>query len=1173
MFALFTKLKNQLRLGKSHAKVVVNSIKGLSKDVKKIRKTGGKVKTEGRKETLLKFLPLLLIIIVIFLNVLIYLAIHYRYINIITIRDFVTLVLIEVLLIFVLILIRIRVVHRSKNIGLKQARNYYKEIQKSCKSNYVNFKKVPCFLVLGKENSGKRTLLQSGRYKLISKTPSSNKINTWFSRSSVVISANDSYVSGSDSNLVCKDVSLMLRVMREKSSNPISAMLITVSASSILDNAEEKLYHYGKSISRYIYMIQNFLGRRIPVYFLITKSDKIVGFNSFFSNLEQFYKNTVFGYTSSQKNDNIIDVNIVNEELEKIVFNLEDIRSKSLMKIKIPNAFKKRMNYVDSFYPFTYHIKDILVKMKNLLKEAFAEYSHNKMTFPFRGLYFVSNKKFEPNNLHQAEGSSDKQMASNDSKKNESVKRTSFEEGSWFLTDLIEKIICSESKTVTPISSEFYKKRIVKRIILLCILVVFSLLSYLTYDAYFKLKSQIDIKYNLWKITANKKNWSYGNFLPVAAFKLYNEDKKKPKKAEIKIPSKEIHIASPIKFSDEMSVYDYICKSFKLGSKTIYSLVSFKTDQYIPKTKAERELEAIQITYITNFMFPLYNHYDLWEIEKKKSKRSQRIASSAEKLKKKDKPQKTLGYTSTKAKTNMTDDKLYLEPCIRLSNGMSVYEFIRKLFILNSQKTDYPMFFKPYKYFHSTNIDRRELQATSVLFMTSFVYPLFDITLDTILKANSVKWNKTTCNAIWVIMKLLGYVNLHANKKTIFFNHLAINGPSCAMGNIIDFICLYNNINGTYDLAKIHKQTDGILAHQFKVQALYDKDKWDNTFKFSKHLEHSFNITSVLELEYILVNEIKNLLTFPLRDDGNPNIFLTYDDFLRASKLLDVINPSDKVNPKSKKIEKLSSSADLQKTADLVNATNSEKAVLYASLDEWLLNAKQLSNDIIDYDYYNSVDNLYLADNKETQLIVDKSNMKNASDIFVKIKYVTEGSTPYSKSVITRSPKDQFLGTILNDTSYSQIIYFYETYREINEKEKNLVMCKLALPDYWTTLNFLFKGPVVRPLNYDYEAWATWDIAEHVAGNQWRTNIIISRGDATKYCLVLIFTLNYNIAKSQLALCGLNIAEPPYTPSNRVGLEVSSKNNNVIKDTKTSSDTDKNSSKQNDESHPKENKN
>ena len=184
--------------------------------------------------------------------------------------------------------------------------------------------------------------------------------------------------------------------------------------------------------------------------------------------------------------------------LIKLSLNLESMRKKLLMHIKLPDTFRQRLNYTDSFYPFTFYVKNIFHKMKGILGEVFANFSHNKMDFPFRGLYFVSSKNdYAPkSNIEEA---SELGTIGNNALDSTDL----HEESSLFLTDLIDKIICREVNTVIPISHEFYKKRILKRLVLFFSIIIFGVLSYYSYISYIDFKPQIEKVYDQWKITNN----------------------------------------------------------------------------------------------------------------------------------------------------------------------------------------------------------------------------------------------------------------------------------------------------------------------------------------------------------------------------------------------------------------------------------------------------------------------------------------------------------------------------------------------------------------------------------------------------------------------------------------------------------------------------------------------
>jgi len=173
-----------------------------------------------------------------------------------------------------------------------------------------NYKyQLPWFLVLGTEGSGKSSLFENAGLHLplgkpdFSKGKASPDCRWWFLSSGVFIEPRGDLFIQKDT-LRSKEKlwrSLILLLTRYRPARPINGIILTISAAELYGRDKESLDHIhqrAELIASKLSAAQASIGLRIPVYVVVTKTDKVPGFQSFSRHIPLKNRHDMFGWSN-----------------------------------------------------------------------------------------------------------------------------------------------------------------------------------------------------------------------------------------------------------------------------------------------------------------------------------------------------------------------------------------------------------------------------------------------------------------------------------------------------------------------------------------------------------------------------------------------------------------------------------------------------------------------------------------------------------------------------------------------------------------------------------------------------------------------------------------------------------------------------------------------------------
>jgi len=279
-----------------------------------------------------------------------------------------------------------KVINRKIKSLKQKFNNAIKIVRKSSLYKFKSKYELPWYLVMGEKNEGKTTFIESSELdfpinyedKYINEEDESFK--WYFAEHAVFVDLPGNYVSQKENpeDTIIWNYFLKFFIKR-RWRRPINGIILSISVDTLLGKNIKELDNFAKNLrDRFDELSKAFMSS-IPIYLVITKSDKIEGFNEYFNSINSDEKDEIFGITFKEEN---INSSMVKEEFEDL---LKRLNSSLLDKMHFEwDALNK-----GKIFLFGEKISELFVKTSLFIDMCFSQTRYRK-SLMLRGVYFTS---------------------------------------------------------------------------------------------------------------------------------------------------------------------------------------------------------------------------------------------------------------------------------------------------------------------------------------------------------------------------------------------------------------------------------------------------------------------------------------------------------------------------------------------------------------------------------------------------------------------------------------------------------------------------------------------------------------------------------------------------------------------------------------------------------------
>lgn len=349
-----------------------------------------------------------------------------------------------------------------KSSGL--VRSFFKSLSFLKNSLGRNYKyKLPWYLILGAEESGKTSLMNGFTHDEIYDEDDDSPCTWWFLKNGVVLDIKgDIFLPKVGFDADEKNWNVLLNLLsRYRSEKPINGIILTIPANELYGKnklSNEDIKKRALYISRKLNFAQNYLGMKLPVYIVITKTDVVPGFQSFCSEIPARNRMNMLGWSCPYSLSFNYNPKMLDDGFNIFENNLNDLR----IEIISEGSAKATM---DGIFVFPSELLTIKESLK-LYIDAIFRSSSVEEKFYFRGFYFTGDSKMMPLLSFDNNSRSDAMaiVGTPDADVNEAGKFSAFYSDEdkaakkiFFFEDLLLKKIFPEEGIASPMKSKIYQ--------------------------------------------------------------------------------------------------------------------------------------------------------------------------------------------------------------------------------------------------------------------------------------------------------------------------------------------------------------------------------------------------------------------------------------------------------------------------------------------------------------------------------------------------------------------------------------------------------------------------------------------------------------------------------------------------------------------------------------------
>ena len=199
---------------------------------------------------------------------------------------------------------------------------------------------LPWYMVIGESGSGKSTAITHSSLKSALKphNPSDPIIQTlncewWFFNDAVILDTAGRYVSPDGFEEDRSEWEKLLNLLvKYRPKEGINGLVLVIDVDRLLNKDPALLENEGQVLRSRIDQLIRLFDRRFPVYVLVTKCDKIFGFDEWVNALKDQQMQEAMGYLGDLENLNSSEKNFLDKALAKIQDRLKDLRLEIALK-------------------------------------------------------------------------------------------------------------------------------------------------------------------------------------------------------------------------------------------------------------------------------------------------------------------------------------------------------------------------------------------------------------------------------------------------------------------------------------------------------------------------------------------------------------------------------------------------------------------------------------------------------------------------------------------------------------------------------------------------------------------------------------------------------------------------------------------------------------------------
>ncbi|HZF69457.1 type VI secretion system membrane subunit TssM, partial [Sulfuricurvum sp.] len=250
---------------------------------------------------------------------------------------------------------------------------------------------LPWYLILGQEKEGKTTLLESSgldfplninyHNQLDSPDGTEPSFQWYFAEHAIFVDIPGKFIKQEEGSIDASVWQGFLELFKKKRwKRPINGVVLTISVETLMEKTDGELELYAKGLRDRFDELSTAFASTIPIYLLVSKTDKIPGFTEYFSTISDTEKDEVLGMTFDDTKN--IDSKSAQREFDEMLKRLDASILDRMHQEWDNSARSKILLFGDEF-------TRLFDKLKTFIDIGFAQ-TRYRAPLMLRGIYFTS---------------------------------------------------------------------------------------------------------------------------------------------------------------------------------------------------------------------------------------------------------------------------------------------------------------------------------------------------------------------------------------------------------------------------------------------------------------------------------------------------------------------------------------------------------------------------------------------------------------------------------------------------------------------------------------------------------------------------------------------------------------------------------------------------------------